>query len=239
MLLRKASMLTALILGVCVLVPDMDTADAKGRGGSRSSARSSPSRSRTPTRSPSRTRSTKPSRSSSARSGSNRSSSASRKATKPTRTASKADKALAAKAKKNGTSFKNKKAATADFKKKNATKYKSKYASKPATRPSHIPSTTSVGGKNVNVTYNVNNGGYGYMGAGGSWMAYNAMADVAMMSVLMRSSGYHYAGMPNTGAVVVHSNGSFLWIILSIIGGIVVIGVAVSIFNRQGSSSSY
>ena len=221
MLLRKASLLMAVLLGVCLLVPDMADAGRRG-GGSRSSAgRSRPSRSRTPSRS-------------NTRSGSNRSSTASRKATKPnTRKATKADKALAAKAKKNGTSFKSKKEATAAFKKKNATKYKSKYASKPATRPSHIPASTSVGGRNVNVTYNVNHGGYGYMGAGGSWMMYNAMADAAMMGTLMRTQGYYAPGM-NSGAVMVHSPGSGIFtFLLIIIGGVVIVGVVVTLIRQS------
>lgn len=108
---------------------------------------------------------------------------------KARRRLSKADKKLAAKAKKSGKYYKNKKDAMANFKARNKDKYQSRYKSKPATRPDHIPQTTSVGGVNVNINYNSTYGGYGYM-HNGSWMFYNAMADVAMMSVLMSRQGY-------------------------------------------------
>ena len=135
---------------------------------------------------------------------------------------SKADTALAAKAKKNGTSFKSRKAATAAFKKKNATKYTSNYKSKPATRPNHIPQTTSVGGRNVNVTYNVGHGGYGYMGVGG-WVMYSVMADVAMTNALMRNQGYAHPGMYRTSPVIVHHTGYGFFTYLMIIGGVIVL----------------
>lgn len=231
MLLRKASMLLALILGVALMVPE-GIADARGGRGGRSSFSSS----RSSRSSSSRSTRSSPSRSSSSRSSSSRSSGGSswgksKASSKPAaRKATAADKALAAKAKKNGTWFKSKADAQKAFKSKYATKYTSKYASKPATRPSHIPTSTTVGGKSYNVTYNVNHGGYGYMGPLGAWIVYDAMADTIMMNRLMRNQGYYAPGM-NSGAVVV-TGPSFGMIFLSIIRGLFVVGIIVFIIRR-------
>lgn len=141
-----------------------------------------------------------------------------------------ADKAAHAKAKAAGTSFKSKNAATSSFKSNPA--MKAKYAQKatpgkpaPATRPDHIPSTTKgANGSTVNINYNSQYGGYGYMGPSGSWMMYNAMADVAMMSVLMSRNNYMVQ------PVVVHRSGSSaMLIIFSILGLFVVVGIVFGI----------
>jgi len=91
-------------------------------------------------------------------------------------------------AKKNDTSFKSKDAATAAFKKNQAGKYPSKYASKPATRPEHIPQSTMVGGRSVNITYN--NGGYGYTNSLGAFIMYDMMSDAIMRDRYMSRSNY-------------------------------------------------
>jgi len=114
---------------------------------------------------------------------------------KKTPTYSKTDSAAMAKAKTNGTNYKTKTEAQTVFKQKYASTYTSTYATQPTTRPSHIPQTTKIGDKNVNITYNVNRGGYGYMSPSGSWIMYDAMSDVAMMSMLMRQNSYAYDGM--------------------------------------------
>jgi hypothetical protein len=115
--------------------------------------------------------------------------------TKP-RKLSPADQKLKDKAVKNGTSFKSRKAASKDFKYKHGKDYTSTYTTKPATRPSHIPNTYSSGGKTYNVSYNSGYGGYGYMGPSGSWMMYDAMADAAMLSILMRNHSYFVEPAP-------------------------------------------
>jgi len=112
------------------------------------------------------------------------------KKTVPKKTISAADKKRISSAKSSGTYFKNRKEATSSFKKKHANTYKSRYATKPTTRPAHIPQTTSVGGRSYNVTYNASYGGYGYMGPSGSWIMYDAMADAAMLAILMNRRGY-------------------------------------------------
>lgn len=98
-----------------------------------------------------------------------------------------------------GTTFQNRSQAETAFKQRNAGQFSSRYRSEPSSKPSHIPQTTRVGGRNVNVGYNTGLGGYGYLHPTlGTWMMYNAMTDVAMMSVLMNRGGYYYGGAPGT-----------------------------------------
>lgn len=113
-----------------------------------------------------------------------------------------ADRKAYEKAKSQGTTFKTRDAAAANFKKKNASKYGSSYASKPATRPGHIPSTTMVGSTQTTIIYNQAGGGYGYMNSLGTFMLYNAMADVAMAPYYnrqMATAGYYYGAPPRYG----------------------------------------
>lgn len=155
------------------------TENVEARGGSRSSSRSSFSSRSRPTSRPSVTRpASKPSK---PRSSSTRS------ITAPKRTP--AQQKSFETAKKNGTVFKSKSAAQSSFKTANATKYPSTYKTKPATRPDHIPQTTMVGGKSVNVTYNVERGCYGY-GMGSAFSPYNSMADLVMLNMLMQRNHY-------------------------------------------------
>jgi len=108
----------------------------------------------------------------------------------PKKPISAADKKRIASAKSSGKYHKDKKSAQAAFKKNNAGKFPSKYATKPTERPSHVPQSTSVGGKSYNVTFNSTHGGYGYMGPSGSWMMYDAMSDIVMMNMMMQRRGY-------------------------------------------------
>lgn len=112
---------------------------------------------------------------------------------------SKADKALYQKAKANGTTFKTRKEAQSSFQKNHGSKYPSKYSQQPSQRPSHIPNKTTVDGRNVDVTYNRAQGGYGYYSPGGGWMMYSVVRDVTMMSMLMGHHGYYYGGPPGEG----------------------------------------
>jgi len=129
---------------------------------------------------------------------------------------SKVDKAAMKKAKANGTVYKNRAEAKADFKKKNAGKYKSSYNSKPSTRPGHIPQTTMVGGRSTTIIYNQGHGGYGYMGAMGTWMMYDAMADAAMTNRLMRQNNYvvQQRAPMTAGAIAVTFGGIIVVILL-------------------------
>ena len=186
---------------------------------SRSSSKStSRSTSRTPTRT---TRSTKPS-------------SSKRTTTAPKRTAAQQKSYEAAK--RNGTAFKSKSQAQAAFKKANASKYTSKYTTKPATRPSHIPQTTSVGGKTYNVIYNQQYGGYGYMGVSG-WIMYDAMTDMAMLSILMSRNNYYYDTTPAVIRTHSRGGGGVLLAIIGVVALAVIVAIIVVAVKNQGTSS--
>lgn len=197
-----------LLIGVALAMPVLlsipDTAEARSRGFSRS-------RSSSWGRSSSRSRSSSWGRSKRGKAKKSQakkkwgSSSASKpkkkfvtapKNSKQYKKWSAADKKLASKAKSKGTSFKSRKQAVVDFKRKNSGKYKSTYAKKPDERPKHIPETyKDKSGNTYNVTYNQDRGGYGYMGPSGRWIMYDAMTDIAMMSLLMRQNDYYYPGI--------------------------------------------
>lgn len=132
-------------------------------------------------------------------------------------------------AKKNGTTFKSKDAATAAFKAKEAGKYPSKYPTQPAKRPEHIPSTTMVNGKSVNVTYNVERGCYGY-GSGpglGTFIAYNMMSDAIMRDRYMARSHYMVQPVMVQQPVVVRTGPSIGTIIIITLGIVIVLAVIV------------
>jgi hypothetical protein len=158
--------------------------------------------------------------------------------TKPKRTAAQ-QKSFEA-SKKNGTSKMTKSQSMNKFKNDKAMqkKYTSNYASKPATRPSHIPATTSVGGRNVNVTYNVNHGGYGYTNSLGAYIMYDMMADSMMRNRMMTNNNYLYAGHPSVvgthAPVIVHQRNSGFVLLMTMFGVIVVVVVGGVILKGLG-----
>jgi len=206
-MMRKFLATVAIALSIFLIIPE--DAFARRGGGFRSSSRSwssSKSSSRSwgsRSRSRSSSRATKPrsSRWSSSRKA------PSTRTTKPKPTRSAAQQKRYETAKKSGTAFSSKSAATSSFKKKHATKYTSNYKTKPTTRPTHIPKNYSSGGKTYNITYNSSRGGYGYMGPSGTWVMYNAMADAAMVSMLMSRNHYYYDSTPIGTTRVVHHGG--------------------------------
>lgn len=199
--------LMCFVMMVFVVFGTMDMTDAKIRGGSsRSSSFSSKSSSRSSGFS---------SRSSSSTKSSSRSSTTGSRSSATKKTA---DQKAYESAKKSGKAFDSRSAAVADFKSKNASKYTSKYETKPATRPSHIPETTKVDGKTVNITYNQSAGGYGYTNALGTFIMYDMMSDTVMMNAMMSQQGYHIGGPP-----VVHSGSSLGWVVLIVVGVFVII----------------
>ncbi len=111
-----------------------------------------------------------------------------------TRTTSPADRALADRARSQGTSYTNRADAVSSFKTRYGSQYTSHYASEPSARPSYIPQSYTVSGRSYTVIYNRGYGGYGYYGPTGAWMFYDAMADAAMCNMLMRQQGYYYGG---------------------------------------------
>ncbi len=201
--------LVVLFVAIALSFAGLSDALARKSGGGGFS-RSSPSRS-SPSKSTGRSssKSTKPS-------------SSSRSTSKPKRTAAQSKSYEAAK--KNGTAKMTKSQSTSKFKNDAAMKkkYTSSYATKPATRPTHIPSTYASGGNTYNINYNSGQGGYGYMN-GGSWIAYSymSMATASMMTNSMNSNSYYHQGHPAMGTTIVHSGGSgimiFVWVVLSLV----------------------
>ncbi len=113
-------------------------------------------------------------------------------------------------------------------------RYKGTYTQKPtpgkpapAKRPDYIPSSTSLAGKTYNVTYNVDRGGYGYWNGGGpglgTWMMYDALSDVAMMSLLMNRHNIHYGAAAGTRPPYSHSAFSSAMPII----GLLIIGIII------------
>ena len=123
--------------------------------------------------------------------------------------------------------------AAADFRTRNAGKFPSKYASRPATRPSHVPQSTSVGGNTYNISYNAGRGGYGYMGVGGTWMMYNAMADAVMMGTLMSRGGYVYGPRYYQPAAMAPAPWGFLSFVWSALFLAVIIAVIVAVARKS------
>lgn len=98
-----------------------------------------------------------------------------------------------------GTTFQNRTQAESAFRQRNAGQYPSRYATQPSSRPSHVPQSTRVDGRNVNVAYNAGLGGYGYRHPTlGTFILYNAMTDAVMMNALMSRGGYYYGAAPGT-----------------------------------------
>jgi len=128
-----------------------------------------------------------------------------------------ADRALASKAQSNGTLFSNRSEAVNDFRSKYGSQYTSNFASQPSVRPDYIPQSTNVNGTTYNINYNSGYGSYGYM-MGGRWMVYNALADAAMLSVLMPRHSYYYPPQGYASGGYSSSGPScFTWIILLLV----------------------
>jgi hypothetical protein len=100
-------------------------------------------------------------------------------------------------AKRNGTLFSSRTEAAQSFRGRYAKDYGSSFASEPSARPSYIPGSTLVGGRNVNIVYNQGLGGYGYIHPLlGTWMLYDALSDAAMLDYAMSNRGYYWGGAP-------------------------------------------
>ena len=129
----------------------------------------------------------------------------------------------------NGTTFQTRQQAEQAFISRNSSQYPSRYASQPSSRPGHIPQTTRVDGRNVNVTYNAGLGGFGYLHPTlGTWVLYSAMADAAMLSLLMSNNHYYYG--PGPGSYYAGRTSGF-WT------GLMVIAIILAVFFviRAGS----
>ncbi len=137
-----------------------------------------------------------------------------------------ADRNLYQRAKTNGTSFSNRTDAVSNFKSRYAGQYPTSFAREPSSRPSYIPQTTMVGGRNVTIIYNSGYGGYGYMNPlTNAWIMYDLWSDHVMMDRMMYNQGYYYGASPmGYGPPVVYHASS---IVGSIIGGVVLLIVLI------------
>jgi hypothetical protein len=89
-----------------------------------------------------------------------------------------------------------------------------------ASRPSYVPQTRTVGGNTYNTVYQ--GGSYGYMGSGGSFVAYLA-ADMIVTDMMLRSYGYRptsyaYAQQPVATVAVQRKGLGLGGIILIVVG---------------------
>jgi hypothetical protein len=131
----------------------------------------------------------------------------------------------------NGTTYRTRQQAEQTFVSRNSSQFPSRYASQPATRPGHVPQSTRVDGRNVNVAYNAGLGGYGYLHPSlGTWVLYSAMTDAAMLGLLMSRQGYYYGPAP--GAYYGGRTSGF-WT------GLMMIGIIFAIFFVMRSKSRY
>lgn len=213
--------LFAVVFVLCLVIPE-DAWARRGGGGMRSFSRSRSSSWGSRSRSSAKRTTTR-----------KQSATSTKKSTR-----SKADQAAYEKAVKGGTAFKSKDAAMADFKTKHGSKYGSKYDKKPATRPDHIPSTYSEGGRNYNVSYYPQQGGYGYMSSG-RFILYNALATGAAVSLMSRH-GYYY-GDYGQQRTVYRTGSSFFGGLISLailIGIVLLIVVIVRAKPAKGTSSA-
>ncbi len=100
-------------------------------------------------------------------------------------------------ARRSGTLFASKTEASRAFRNSYGRDYASTFASEPQVRPSYIPSSAMVGGRNVNIVYSPALGGYGYLHPLlGTWMLYDALSDAAMLDRAMYGRGYYWGGAP-------------------------------------------
>lgn len=107
------------------------------------------------------------------------------------------ERSLYTTARQRGTVFSSRTEAAQSFRSRYSSQYTSRFGSRPSSRPSYIPAATTVNGRKVNVVYNQQRGGYGYMDPFlGHWVFYNALADAAMVNVLMANHGYWWGAPP-------------------------------------------
>lgn len=108
------------------------------------------------------------------------------------------DDAVLNRARTQGTVFQSRSDAQRAFERDNASRFPTTFSREPSSRPSYIPQTTTVDGQNYEVRYNPQYGSYGFM-RDGSWVTYNALRDVAMLSLLMRQNSYVYPQASTSG----------------------------------------
>ena len=133
-------------------------------------------------------------------------------------------------AKRNGTLFSSKTEASQAFKSRYSKDYASTFASEPAVRPSYIPNSAVVGGRDVNIVYNPGLGGYGYLHPGlGTWMLFDALADAAMLDHAMSNRGYYWGGAP----VYVSHGPGFFSLAFGVLAFLIIASALVRVVRRR------
>ena len=146
------------------------------------------------------------------------------------RTGVAAQRGLYDSAKRNGSLFSSKTEASQAFKSRYAKDYTSTFASEPSVRPSYIPGSAYVGGRNVNIMYNPGLGGYGYIHPSlGTWMLFDALANTAMLDHAMSSRGYYWGGAP----VYVSHGPSFFGLAFAVLALLLIAALIVRIVRRR------
>jgi hypothetical protein len=115
------------------------------------------------------------------------------------------------------------------------------FKSEPSSRPSYIPSSTTVGGRSVTIVYDNRYGGYGYIDPlTNAWvnaMTINAIADAAI-DYNMAMNGYRYQGDPfNRAPVVVHHSPMGMWGFFGLLIVLIAIVVVIAIAAKSSSNN--
>jgi hypothetical protein len=125
-------------------------------------------------------------------------------------------------ARRNGSLFSSKAEASQAFKSRYAKDYATTFAAEPSVRPSYIPASALVGGRNVDIAYNPALGGYGYLHpALGTWILFDALSDAATLDFAMSRHGYYWGGAP---AYVSHGP-SFLGLAFAVLAVLLVLAL--------------
>lgn len=107
------------------------------------------------------------------------------------------ERSLYTSARQRGTVFSSRQEAAQAFRSRFANQYTSRFATRPVSRPSYIPRSTTVGGRTVNIVYNQQRGGYGYIDPTlGHWVFFNALANAATLNLLMANRAYWWGPPP-------------------------------------------
>jgi hypothetical protein len=147
-----------------------------------------------------------------------------------TRSGISAQRGLYNSARRSGTIFSSKAEASQAFRNSYARDYSSTFASEPPVRPSYIPSSTYVGGRNVSIVYNPSLGGYGYFHPGlGTWMLFDALADAAVLDQAMSNRGYYWGGAP----VYLSHRPSFLGFALGVLVLFLLASIVIRVLARR------
>jgi hypothetical protein len=233
----KATRTKLMAAAMAALLAFLPLAEASARGGfkgggfrSATSRSFGASRSIGTARSPGWGSATRPSLASPSLSGQGFSSS--RRSISGSRASVSSQRGLYDSAKKSGTLFSSKAEASQAFRSRYAKDYASTFAAEPQVRPSYIPSSTLIGGRNVNVVYNSGLGGYGYYHPSlGRWILYDALAD-SVIDHAMYNRGYYWGGAP----VYLSHGPSFLSLAFALLVLLIIVSAIAKAASRRAAA---